>query len=208
MRKGLEKAERTKEGKESLWRKPDWQGRARRKDISGHWPIFVPTVTNASLIVLRRMKDAGWHRSVSSSSSCWKCDPLEVFPSRKEKLHTTIHGVLYETAFTKDRNMGVHLPMESRADLQSPLAIPPLLVWLWARDLHSDMQTWKKSQVISGLPEAKHISVRYSWCHLAARGPVCQKRDFVNGIKYFQLLNTSSLILLAGEAFPLKHLTH
>lgn len=192
-----------KEGKESLWGKTSLVRRREGKSpLSGHWSMFVPTLTNASMIVLRGMKDAGWHRIVSPSSSCWKCNLLEVFPGRKEKLYTTMHHFLYKTGF-KDLNMGVHLPTESKVVLQSPHAIPSLLVQLLARGLCSDVQTWKKSHVISGLSEGKHISVPCSWCHLATRGPVCQKMDFIDGIKYFQLLNTTSLIFHAGEAFPL-----
>lgn len=182
--------------------------REEKSSFSGHWSMFVPTFTNASQIVLGGKKDAGWHRSVSSSSSCWKCDPLEVSPSRKEKLYTAKHSFLCEAEFTKDPNMGVHLPTESTVPLQSPLAAPPCPVRLRARGLRSDTQIWKKSRVVCGLPEAKHISVRCSWCHPAAGGPVCQKMGFVDGIKHFQLLNTRSLILRAGEGFPLKHLTH
>ena len=131
-----ERRERKLMGKASLVRK-----REEKSPFSGSWSMFVPTFTNASLIVLRGLKDASWHRSVSSSSSCRICDPLEVFPSRKEKLYTTMHSFLYEAEFTKDLNAGVHLPTESKVALQSPLAIPPLPVRLRARALRSDMQT-------------------------------------------------------------------
>jgi len=38
-----------------------------------------------------------------------KSDPLEVFPSRKDKLYITMHSFLYDTGFTKDLKGGAHL---------------------------------------------------------------------------------------------------
>lgn len=123
-------------GKASLVRK-----REEKSPFSGRWSMFVPAFTSASLVVLRGMRDAGWHRSIAHSSSCWKCDLLEAFPGGKEKPYTTMHSFLYETEFPKDLNMGVHLPTENKVALQSPRAVPPLLVWLWTRGPCSDTQT-------------------------------------------------------------------
>lgn len=113
----MEQGERIKEGKESLWKSLTGKEERGEKSLLRMLVCVCPDG--------RQGNERCWlAQCVTSSSSCWKCHPLEVFPGRKEKPNTTMHSFLYETEFTKDLNVGVHLLTESTVALQSPLAIP------------------------------------------------------------------------------------